>query len=152
MPIWAGRGRSCNPIILLLWQSYGEAFENRTGGRSPSCNPARLPSRGHSMGFTPRSSTVAATAVMFFRAAAGRLRSMRHRCGLRHETFAQLHKTSNYVIPAKAGIQHLLSTFWIPVSTGMTNKGVVRRSRHNIPACWKAFLIGVNIAHAPAHR
>jgi hypothetical protein len=52
------------------------------------------------------------------------------------ETFAQLHKISNYVIPApffngiiSSRYPVLSSTSWIPVFTGMTNKGAVQRSQ-----------------------
>jgi hypothetical protein len=47
---------------------------------------------------------------------------------VRGETFAQLHKTS-LCHTGESRYPVLSSTFRIPVFTGMTNKGVVQRSR-----------------------
>ena len=44
----------------------------------------------------------------------------------RYETFAKLHKTHNFVIPAKAGIQYFQIVPGFRVKPGMTNKGVIQ--------------------------
>jgi hypothetical protein len=44
------------------------------------------------------------------------------------ETFAKLHKPSNFVIPAKSGIQYYQIFPRFRVKPGMTNKRVIQRS------------------------
>jgi uncharacterized protein with HEPN domain len=45
------------------------------------------------------------------------------------ETFAQLYKTGNFVIPVKTGIQYFQVFHRFRVKPGMTNRRVVQRSR-----------------------
>ena len=56
----------------------------------------------------------------------------------KHETFAKPHKTGNFVIPAKAGIQYYQIFSSFPrikyeagsIRPGMTNKEVIQRSKY----------------------
>jgi len=51
----------------------------------------------------------------------------------RRETFAKLHKTANFVIPAKAGIQYYQILPGFRVKPGMTDKRIMQRSGRDSP-------------------